>query len=195
MSTFTESVVEDAALAGWGRSDIQVFAALILPPANPPPNVMTRIIAMSYWKVAYVKRWRASPRPPIEALEDAYRKLMRTDAPTLVHIARELIATVKKNVAVDWTVHENARAQLRVVVKRILRKYGYPPDKQEKATQTVLDRRCCCRRTGRRPSSRAIRQPVEETTMNTPQVMPRTIGEDFPREHSWCVPTSGAMPP
>lgn len=36
-------------------------------------------------------------------------------------------------------MRENVRAQLRVVVKRILRKYGYPPDKQEKATQTVLE--------------------------------------------------------
>lgn len=40
---------------------------------------------------------------------------------------------------IDWTVRENARAQLRVLVKRVLRKYGYPPDKQVKATQTVLE--------------------------------------------------------
>ena len=59
--------------------------------------------------------------------------------PTLVDIARELVATVKKNVTIDWTVRENVRANLRVIVKRILRKYGYPPDKQEKATQTVLE--------------------------------------------------------
>jgi len=59
--------------------------------------------------------------------------------PTLVMIARELVETVKKNVTIDWTVRENVRAQLRVIVKRILRKYGYPPDKQEKATQTVLE--------------------------------------------------------
>jgi type I restriction enzyme R subunit len=59
--------------------------------------------------------------------------------PTLVKIARELVETVKKNVTIDWTVRENVRAQLRVIVKRILRKYGYPPDKQEKATQTVLE--------------------------------------------------------
>jgi type I restriction enzyme R subunit len=59
--------------------------------------------------------------------------------PTLVTIARELVATVKKNVTIDWTVRENVRAQLRVIVKRILRKHGYPPDKQEKATQTVLE--------------------------------------------------------
>jgi type I restriction enzyme R subunit len=59
--------------------------------------------------------------------------------PTLKTIARELVDTVKKNVTIDWTLRENVKAQLRVIVKRILRKYGYPPDKQEKATQTVLE--------------------------------------------------------
>ena len=59
--------------------------------------------------------------------------------PTLVDIARELVATVKKNVTIDWTVRDNVRAQLRVIVKRILRKHGYPPDKQETATRTVLE--------------------------------------------------------
>jgi type I restriction enzyme R subunit len=54
-------------------------------------------------------------------------------------IARELVKTVKGNVSIDWTVRENVRAKLRVMVKRVLRKYGYPPDKQEKATQTVLE--------------------------------------------------------
>jgi type I restriction enzyme R subunit len=58
---------------------------------------------------------------------------------TLRTIARELVATVRKNVTIDWTLRENVRAQLRVLVKRILRKYGYPPDKQERATQTVLE--------------------------------------------------------
>ncbi|RZB34989.1 MAG: hypothetical protein SRB1_00757 [Desulfobacteraceae bacterium Eth-SRB1] len=54
-------------------------------------------------------------------------------------IAQELVKSVKRSVSVDWTKRENARAQIRVIVKRILRKYGYPPDKQEKATQTVLE--------------------------------------------------------
>jgi type I restriction enzyme R subunit len=58
---------------------------------------------------------------------------------TLKTIARELVAAVRKNVTIDWMVRENVRASLRVIVKRILRKYGYPPDKQEKATQTVLE--------------------------------------------------------
>jgi type I restriction enzyme R subunit len=54
-------------------------------------------------------------------------------------IAHELVIAVRKSVAIDWTVRDNVRAQIRVIVKRILRKYGYPPDKQEKATQTVLE--------------------------------------------------------
>jgi type I restriction enzyme R subunit len=58
---------------------------------------------------------------------------------TLRGIARELVQTVRSNVTIDWTLRENVRAQLRVLVKRILRKHGYPPDKQEKATQTVLE--------------------------------------------------------
>jgi type I restriction enzyme R subunit len=58
---------------------------------------------------------------------------------TLRAIARELVETVRKNVTIDWTMRENVRAQLRVLVKRILRKYGYPPDKQERATRTVLE--------------------------------------------------------
>src|SRR5205807_4103839 len=58
---------------------------------------------------------------------------------TLRTIAREVADAVRKNVTIDWTVRENVRAHLRVIVKRILRKYGYPPDKQEKATQTVLE--------------------------------------------------------
>jgi type I restriction enzyme R subunit len=59
--------------------------------------------------------------------------------PTLMKIARELVEAMRKSNLIDWTIRENIRAQLRVTVKRILRKYGYPPDKQEKATQTVLE--------------------------------------------------------
>ncbi|MFZ9753552.1 MAG: type I restriction endonuclease subunit R [Cyanobium sp.] len=54
-------------------------------------------------------------------------------------IARELVATVKGKATIDWTLRENVRAELRVAVKRILRKYGYPPDLQAKATQTVIE--------------------------------------------------------
>ena len=74
-----------------------------------------------------------------DALEtnDSAVKVLGDD--TLRTIAQELVKTVRANVTIDWTLRENVRAQLRVLVKRILRKYGYPPDKQEKATQTVLE--------------------------------------------------------
>ena len=74
-----------------------------------------------------------------DALEtnDSAVKVLGDD--TLRAIARELVETVRKNVTIDWTLRENVRAQLRVLVKRILRKHGYPPDKQERATQTVLE--------------------------------------------------------
>ena len=58
---------------------------------------------------------------------------------TLRDIARELVETVRSNVTIDWTLRENVRANLRRLVKRVLRKHGYPPDKQESATQTVLE--------------------------------------------------------
>ena len=58
---------------------------------------------------------------------------------TLKDIARELVKSVRENATIDWTMKENVRAKLRVMVRRILRRYGYPPDKQDKATQTVLE--------------------------------------------------------
>jgi len=74
-----------------------------------------------------------------DALEvnDSAVKVLGDD--TLKTIARELVDTVRKNTTIDWTVKESVRAKLRTMVKRILRRYGYPPDKQEKATQTVLE--------------------------------------------------------
>ena len=58
--------------------------------------------------------------------------------PTLKAIAQELAVSVKSNYSIDWTKRENAQAKIKTGVKRILRKYGYPPDKQEQATQLVL---------------------------------------------------------
>ncbi len=58
---------------------------------------------------------------------------------TLKAIARDLVKAIRANLTIDWTVKENVRAKLRVTIKRLLKKYGYPPDKQEKATSTVLE--------------------------------------------------------
>jgi type I restriction enzyme, R subunit len=57
---------------------------------------------------------------------------------TLRQIALELVDTVRRNATIDWTVKEGVRARMRTMVKRILRAHGYPPDKQEQATLTVL---------------------------------------------------------
>jgi len=53
-------------------------------------------------------------------------------------IAAELITKVRQSVTIDWTLRESARAKIKVMVKRILNKYGYPPDLQEEAVKTVL---------------------------------------------------------
>lgn len=58
---------------------------------------------------------------------------------TLKTIARELVETVRRNVTIDWTARESVRARLRTYIKRLLRKHHYPPDKQEQATQTILE--------------------------------------------------------
>ena len=58
---------------------------------------------------------------------------------TLRTIAIELVENVRKNVSIDWTLKDSVKAQIRLIIKRILRKYGYPPDKQEKATKTVIE--------------------------------------------------------
>jgi len=57
----------------------------------------------------------------------------------LRHIARELVETVRKNTSIDWTVRENVQAKMRIAVKKILRKHGYPPDMEVKATETVIE--------------------------------------------------------
>jgi len=57
----------------------------------------------------------------------------------LRHIARELVDTVRKNTTIDWTVRENVQAKMRLAIKKILRKHGYPPDMELKAMETVLE--------------------------------------------------------
>ena len=74
-----------------------------------------------------------------DALETNDSAVAVLGEPELLAIARELTEQVRANVTIDWTIRENVRAQLRVLVKRILRKHGYPPDKQERATQLVIE--------------------------------------------------------
>jgi type I restriction enzyme R subunit len=73
-----------------------------------------------------------------DALEtnDSAVKVLGDD--TLKHIAHEIAEKVRANATIDWTIRESARARLMVIVRRTLNKYGYPPDKQQKAIETVL---------------------------------------------------------
>jgi type I restriction enzyme R subunit len=70
-------------------------------------------------------------------VNDSAVKVMGDDI--LRHIARELVDIIRKNTSIDWTVREHVQARMRVAVKKILRKHGYPPDMQERATETVLE--------------------------------------------------------
>lgn len=54
-------------------------------------------------------------------------------------ISTELVLNVRKSVTIDWTIRESARAKIRVMVRRILRRHGYPPDLQAEATKLVLE--------------------------------------------------------
>ena len=90
-------------------------------------------------------RSRTARRGPSDAEVTFYDALKVNDSAVKVLgdenlrcIARELLKTIRENLSIDWTAKESVRAKLRVMVKRILRKYGYPPDKQEEATQPVL---------------------------------------------------------
>ena len=79
-------------------------------------------------------------------------------------IAKELTDTIRKNVTIDWTERESARARLRTMVKRLLRKHGYPPDKQEQATATVMEQaERLCETWADEGVLEAVRYPEAET--------------------------------
>ena len=69
-------------------------------------------------------------------INDSAVKLLGDEV--LKSIAREIADKVRKNATIDWAMKESARAKLMVIVKRTLTKYNYPPDKQQKAIDTVL---------------------------------------------------------
>jgi type I restriction enzyme R subunit len=73
-----------------------------------------------------------------DALAESQSAVELMGSESLKIIAHELLVSLKDSVTVDWSHRESARARMRVLVKRILRKYGYPPDLQDAAVQTVL---------------------------------------------------------
>ncbi|MBT3178380.1 MAG: type I restriction endonuclease subunit R [Desulfobacula sp.] len=68
---------------------------------------------------------------------ESARDVMGTDK--LRELSAVLVERIKSNVTIDWNIKENVRAKMKVIVKRLLRKYGYPPDMQALATEMVLD--------------------------------------------------------
>ena len=73
-----------------------------------------------------------------DALVDNPSALAEMEDDTLKKIAQELVEAVRNNVTVDWSIRESSQAKMRVIVKRLLRKYGYPPDAQKSAVKLVL---------------------------------------------------------
>lgn len=69
---------------------------------------------------------------------DIEQMLIDFNDPWNNELAVVLFETIRKNSSIDWTIKENVRAKMKVAVKRLLRKYGYPPDMQQLATETVL---------------------------------------------------------
>ncbi len=73
-----------------------------------------------------------------DALEANDSAVMVMGDEKLRELAHVLVEKVKANTSIDWTIRENVRARLRVLVKRILNRYGYPPDKQKMAVDRIL---------------------------------------------------------
>lgn len=73
-----------------------------------------------------------------DALADNESAVRELSDETLKKIAHELTENLRQNLSVDWSARESVRARLRIMVKRILRKYKYPPDQQEAAVELVL---------------------------------------------------------
>ncbi len=136
----TESTVESATLS-WLES---LGWAIKHGPEIAPDGLFEELIALAK-EMRETDRWGEALGLSEEELA-FYDALETNDSAvavlgdeTLRTIARELVETVRNNVTIDWTRRENGRANLRRLVKRILRRSGYPPDRQEKATQTVLE--------------------------------------------------------
>lgn len=57
---------------------------------------------------------------------------------TLVQIAKELVDVINSNITIDWDIRKDAKAHMRMEIRRLLIKYNYPPNKSEQAVQTVI---------------------------------------------------------
>ena len=146
MSKITESEIEKFAIELLEKQGYQyIYAPSIAPDSETPER-------QSFEDVLVVGRLQSSigrinPSIPADIREDAIkqtaianndsaRELMEKDK--LRELAVVLFEKVKANASIDWTIKESVKAKLKVIVKRTLRQYGYPPDMQKLATETVL---------------------------------------------------------
>jgi type I restriction enzyme R subunit len=104
---------------------------------------------------------------------------------TLRKIARELTEAVRRNATIDWTQKENARARLRVMVKRVLRRYGYPPDKERRATETVLQQAV---QLGFEFAEATVPEPTYAPVSLAAEVPFRRLRPEEARPYENCVP-------
>ena len=74
-----------------------------------------------------------------DALADNESAVRAMGDPKLRIVAQELVTAMRKNTSVDWTIRDSVRARIRVVVKKILRQHGFPPDLQDAAVKLVLE--------------------------------------------------------
>lgn len=116
-----------------GRPDHDVFTAAGLP--RPDIGILSEQFLA---EVRGLKHRNVAAELLERLLKDELRVRANMGDDTLRVIATELITQVRKSVTIDWNLRESARARIRVLVKRILNKYGYPPDLQEEAVRTVL---------------------------------------------------------
>ena len=146
MDKITESAVERFTIEQLEQQGYQyIYAPSIAPDSETPER-------QSFEDVLVVGRLQSSigrinPSIPADIREDAIkqtaianndsaRELMEKDK--LRELAVVLFEKVKANASIDWTIKESVKAKLKVIVKRTLRQYGYPPDMQKLATETVL---------------------------------------------------------
>ena len=102
-------------------------------------NGANEILNIRVVSIGLIDRSPVHPREVFaDALSDRASAVTAMGDDKLKLIAAELITQVKTSVTIDWTLRESARAKIKVMVKRILNKHGYPPDLQEEAVKTVL---------------------------------------------------------
>lgn len=108
-------------------------------------QVIAELVELAAEVVAEAERGKKFT-PPLEHDELAFYDVVTLNPEAvdvmgddvLAQIARDLVATMRNDTRVDWTVRDDVRAKLRATTKRLLRKYGYPPDKQPEAITAVL---------------------------------------------------------